>query len=202
MLTTMMCLCRYGRVTGQLEGERSGDTMGRDPGGSGRPPCIGQIWGSQVFGEPFDESRGTITGPDYQLLGSRSGDLCSAGAQDRADGPGFVLPNWSPATGDGGKHTTSVAAGAAYHGVRGTPLSTGSPSQGDSNTNRGSREARNPCSGRSCAVNLGHPGVPSHHWGADDDSGKCVGWDLLWVGPDVVDVAKETVVTMQAAGEP
>ena len=26
---------------GQLERERSGDTSDRDPGGSGRPPCIG-----------------------------------------------------------------------------------------------------------------------------------------------------------------
>ena len=54
-LTKMMFLCRYGRVTGQLERERSGDTTDRDPGGSGHPPCIGQIWGSQVFGEPVDE---------------------------------------------------------------------------------------------------------------------------------------------------
>ena len=198
----MMCLCRYGRVTSQLERERSGDTTDRDPGGSGRPPCIGQIWGSQVFGKPFDESRGIITGPDYQLLGSRSGDLCSVGAQDRTDGPGRVLLNGSPATWDGGKHTASIVAGAAYYGVRGVSLSTGSPSQGDSNTDRGSREARNPCSGHSCATNPGHPGVPSHHWGADDDSGKCAGWDLLWVGPNDVGVAKATVVAMQAASEP
>ena len=198
----MMCLCRYGRYTGQLERERPGYITVRDLGRSGCPSCIGQIWGSQVCGEPVDESRGIITGPDYQLLGSRSGDLCSAGAQDRTDGPGCVLPDRPPTIGDSGRHAASVAAGAAYHGFCGMPLSTGSSSQGDLNIDRGSREARNPCSGRSCAANPGQPGVPSHHWGADDVSGKCIGWDLLWVGPNAVGVAKATVVTMQEAGEP
>ena len=79
---------------------------------------------------------------------------------------------------------------------------TGSPSQGDSDTDRGSREIRDPCSGRSGAAYPGQPGTPSHHWGADDDSGECVEWDLLWVGPNDVGVAKATVVAMQAAGEP
>ena len=44
-------------------------------------------------------------------------------------------------------------------------LSTGSPSQGDSDTNRGSREARNLCSGYSCSAYPRQPGVPSHHRG-------------------------------------
>ena len=45
-------------------------------------------------------------------------------------------------------------------------------------------------------------GAPSHHWGADDDCGECVEWDLLWVGPNDDGVAKMTVVALQAASEP
>ena len=81
-------------------------------------------------------------------------------------------------------------------------MSTGSPSQGDSDTDRGSREARNPCSGCRCAAYPGQLGIPSHHWGADDDGGECVEWDLLWVGPNAVGVVKTTDVALQAASEP
>ena len=90
----------------------------------------------------------------------------------------------------------------AYHGVCGVTLSTGSPSQGESDTDRGSREIRDPCSGHSGVGDLGQPGTPSHHWGVDDDCGECVEWDLLWVGPNDVGVIKTTVATLQAASEP
>ena len=81
-------------------------------------------------------------------------------------------------------------------------LSTESPSQGDSDTDRGSREARDPCSDRNCAAYPGQPGVPSHHRGADDACRECVEWDLLWVGPNDAGVVKTTVVALQAASEP
>ena len=81
-------------------------------------------------------------------------------------------------------------------------MSTESPSQGDSDTDRGSREIRDPCSGRSGAADPGKPGVASHHWGADDDRRECVEWDLLWVGPNDVGVIKMTVVALQATSEP
>ena len=81
-------------------------------------------------------------------------------------------------------------------------LLTGSPSQGDSDIDRGSRETRDPCSGRSGAAYPGQPGAPSHHWGADDDRRECVEWDLLWVGPNDSCVAKMIVFALQAAGEP
>ena len=38
------------------ERERPGYITGRDPGRLGCPSCVGQVWGSKVFGEPFDES--------------------------------------------------------------------------------------------------------------------------------------------------
>ena len=72
MLTSMMFLCRYGRDTGEMERERPGYITGGDPGRSGCPSCVGQVWGSKVFGEPFDESWRALVGPDYQLLGSRA----------------------------------------------------------------------------------------------------------------------------------
>ena len=81
-------------------------------------------------------------------------------------------------------------------------LSTGSSSQRDSDTGRGPREIGDPCSGRSGAVDPGQPGVPLHHWGADDDCRECVEWDLLWVGPNDAGVVKTTVVALQAASEP
>ena len=58
------------RLTG--ERERPGYIAGRDPGKLGCPLCVGQVWGSEVFGEPFDESWRALVGPDYQLLGSRA----------------------------------------------------------------------------------------------------------------------------------
>ena len=67
----MMFLCSYGRYTGQLERERPGHITVKDLGRSGCPSCIGQIWGSEVFGEPFDESWRALVGPDYQLLGPK-----------------------------------------------------------------------------------------------------------------------------------
>ena len=170
MLTKMRCLCRYGRVMGQLERERSGDTTDKDPGGSGRPPCIGQIWGSQVFGEPFDESRGTVTGLDYQLLGSRSRDLYSAGAQDRTNGPGRVFPDWSPATGDGGKHTSIVTARVENSGIFRAPLSTGCPCERHADTDQRSREARDSCCGCTGVVDPVKPDAPPHHRRPDDTS--------------------------------
>ena len=75
-------------------------------------------------------------------------------------------------------------------------LSTRPPIQRDSDTNWGSREVRDPCSGCSGAADPGQPGTPSHHWGADDDCGECVEWDLLWVGPNDVGVIETTVVAV------
>ena len=66
----------------------------------------------------------------------------------------------------------------------------------------GPREIRDSCSGHSSAAYPGQPGAPSHHWGADDDCGECVEWDLIWVGPNDVGVAKATLVALQAASEP
>ena len=82
------------------------------------------------------------------------------------------------------------------------PLLTRSPSQGDSDTYRGFGEVREPCCGRRGAADPGQPGTPPHHRRADDTCGECVGWDLLWVGPDDVVVIETTVVAMQAASEP
>ena len=81
-------------------------------------------------------------------------------------------------------------------------LLTGSPSQRDTDTDRGPRETGDPGSGRSGAADPGQPDIPSHHWGANDDRRECVQWDLLWVGPNGVGVVKTTVVTLQAASEP
>ena len=87
----MMVLCRYGRSTNPVERERLRYITDGDPGGLGCPSCTGEIWGFEIFGEPFDEGRRALVGPYYQLLGSRSGDVCSVGAHDRADGIGFVF---------------------------------------------------------------------------------------------------------------
>ena len=81
-------------------------------------------------------------------------------------------------------------------------MSTGSPSQRDADTDRGPRETGDPSSGCSDAADPGQLGVPSHHWGADDDRRECVEWDLLWVGPNDVGVVKTTAVAVQAASEP
>ena len=81
-------------------------------------------------------------------------------------------------------------------------MSTRLLSQRDSDIDWGLREIRDPCSGRSDAVDPGQPGAPSHHWGADDDRRECVEWDLLWVGPNDVGVVKMTVVAMQVTSEP
>ena len=75
-------------------------------------------------------------------------------------------------------------------------LSTRPLSQRDSDTNWGSREVRDPCSGGSSVADLGQPGIPSQHLRADDDYRECVEWDLLWVGPDDVGVVETTVVAM------
>lgn len=75
-------------------------------------------------------------------------------------------------------------------------LSTRCQSQRDSNIHWGSREVGDPGSGRSSVADLGQPGLPSHHWRADDDCGKCAEWDLLWVGPDDVGINEMTVVAM------
>ena len=78
----------------------------------------------------------------------------------------------------------------------------GSPNQRDSNTDQGPREIRDPCGGHSGSADPGQLGAPSHHWGADDDCGECVEWDLLWVGPNDVGVVKTIAVALQAASEP
>ena len=67
-------------------------------------------------------------------------------------------------------------------------MSTESPSQGDSDTDRGPREIRDTCSGRNGAADPRQLGAPSYHWGAYDDCGQSVEWDLLWVGPNDVGV--------------
>ena len=82
------------------------------------------------------------------------------------------------------------------------PLSSRTPIQRDSYIYRGPREVRDLCCGRSNAADLGKPGAPSHHWGADDAYGECAEWDLLWVGPNDVVVVETTVVTLQVASEP
>ena len=61
----MMFLYRYGRYMGELERERPGYIAGRDLGRSGCPSCVGQVWGSDVFGEPFVERWRALVGPDY-----------------------------------------------------------------------------------------------------------------------------------------
>ena len=76
------------------------------------------------------------------------------------------------------------------------PFLTRSPSQGVSDTHRGFGEVRDPCYGRSGAVDLGKPGTPSHHRGSNDAYGECFEWDLLWVGPDDVVVIETIVVAM------
>ena len=76
------------------------------------------------------------------------------------------------------------------------PLSTRSPSQGDSDTHRGFGEVRDPCCGYSGAMDPGQPGIPSHHWRADDDCRECLGWYLLWVGLDDFGVNETTFVAM------
>ena len=81
-------------------------------------------------------------------------------------------------------------------------LSTGAPSQRDTDIDRGPRETGDPGSGRSSAADPGKLGIPSHHRGVDDACRDSVEWDLLWVGPNDVGVAKVTVVAMQAASEP
>ena len=70
------------------------------------------------------------------------------------------------------------------------------PSQRDSDIYLGYREVGDPGSGRSSVADRGQLGTPSHHWRADDDCRECVGWDLLWVGPDDVGVAEMTVFVM------
>ena len=75
-------------------------------------------------------------------------------------------------------------------------LSTECPSQGDSDIHWGSREVGDPGSGHNNVADSGQSRAPSHHWRVDDDCRECVGWDLLWVGPDDVGVAKMTVVAM------
>ena len=118
-----------------------------------------------------------------------------------SDLPGCVFPDRSSATRDGGKHVASVTAGVEHHGVCGEALPTGSPSQRDADTDRGPRETGDPGSGHNSAVDPGQPGIPSHHWGVDDDRRECVEWDLLWVGPNDVGVVKTIVVTLQVASE-
>ena len=81
-------------------------------------------------------------------------------------------------------------------------MSTGSPSQRDTDTDRRPRETGDPGSGRSSAANPRQPSVPSHYWGVDDDRRECVEWDLIWVGPNDFRVVKMTVVALQAASEP
>ena len=81
-------------------------------------------------------------------------------------------------------------------------MSTGSPSQRDSDTDQGPREIGDPCSGYSSVADRGQPGIPSHHWGADGDCGECVEWNLLWVGPNDVGVVKMIAVALKAASEP
>ena len=71
-LTKMMVLCRYGRYTDQVERERPRYITDENPSGSGCPSCIGKVWGSEICGEPSDESWGALVGLDCQLLGSRS----------------------------------------------------------------------------------------------------------------------------------
>ena len=75
-------------------------------------------------------------------------------------------------------------------------LSTKCPSQGESDIYWGFTEVGDPGSGRSGDVDLGQSSAPSHHWREDDDCRECVGWDLLWLGPDDVGVAETTVVVM------
>ena len=66
-------------------------------------------------------------------------------------------------------------------------------SQRDSDIDWGSREVGDPCSGGSSVADPRQPGAPSHHWREDDDCRKCVGWDLLWVGPNDVGVIEMIV---------
>ena len=52
------------RITDQLERKRPGGITVEDVGGLGCLQCTGQVWGSKVCGEPFDESWRSLIGPD------------------------------------------------------------------------------------------------------------------------------------------
>ena len=91
--------------------------------------------------------------------------------------------------------------GVEYHRFCRAPLSTKSLSKGDSDTHQGFGEVRDPCCGCSGAADPGQPGIPPHHWRADDACGVCVGWDLLWVVPDDAVVNEMTIVAMQGESE-
>ena len=75
-------------------------------------------------------------------------------------------------------------------------MSTKCPSKRDSDIDWGSREVGDLGSGSNSVADFGKPGIPSHHWRADDDFRECVGWDLLWVGLDDVGVGETIAVAM------
>ena len=82
------------------------------------------------------------------------------------------------------------------------PFLTRSPSQGDLDTHQGFGEVRDLCCGRSGATDPGQPRTSSHHWRADDASGECFEWDLLWVGPYDAVISEMIVVVVKAKCEP
>ena len=80
---------------------------------------------------------------------------------------------------DGWEYIASVIERVEHHGFCRVPFSTKSPSQGDSDTRRGSREVRDPCYGHNNATDSRKLGNPPHHRGSDDAFSECVEWDLL-----------------------